>query len=227
MIYMLDTANIHDIARCIDLYPITGVTTNPSIIAKENKPLSEILKGIKAVIGDDIMLHAQVMGKDATTMIAEAYRLQELVGSNFVVKIPATAQGIKAMKTIARNHDLRITATAILSPQQALMAAVAGAEFLAPYVNRLDNICGDGVRVVSDIVTLLQKHNLKSKVLAASFKNVQQVHDVAMTGAQSVTISPDVFEQLIVHPLTDSGVAGFVRDWEGVYGVDTSVLDVI
>ena len=227
MIYMLDTANIHDIARCIDLYPITGVTTNPSIIAKENKQLPEILKGIKAVIGDDIMLHAQVMGKDATTMIAEAYRLQELVGSNFVVKIPATAQGIKAMKTIARNHDLRITATAILSPQQALMAAVAGAEFLAPYVNRLDNICGDGVRVVSDIVTLLQKHHLPSKLLAASFKNVQQVHDVAMTGAQSVTISPDVFEQLIVHPLTDSGVAGFVRDWEGVYGKDTSVLDVI
>ena len=227
MIYMLDTANISDIARCIDLYPIAGVTTNPSIIAKENKPLPEILKGIKAVIGDDIMLHAQVMGKDATTMIAEAYRLQELVGSNFVVKIPATAQGIKAMKTIARNHDLRITATAILSPQQALMAAVAGAEFLAPYVNRLDNICGDGVRVVSDIVTLLQKHNLQSKLLAASFKNVQQVHDVAMTGAHSVTISPDVFEQLIVHPLTDSGVAGFVRDWEGVYGKDTSVLDVI
>ena len=227
MIYMLDTANIHDIARCIDLYPITGVTTNPSIIAKENKQLPEILKGIKAVIGDDIMLHAQVMGKDATTMIAEAYRLQELVGSNFVVKIPATAQGIKAMKTIARNHDLRITATAILSPQQALMAAVAGAEFLAPYVNRLDNICGDGVRVVSDIVTLLQKHHLPSKLLAASFKNVQQVHDVAMAGAQSVTISPDVFEQLIVHPLTDSGVAGFVRDWEGVYGKDTSVLDVI
>jgi TalC/MipB family fructose-6-phosphate aldolase len=227
MIYMLDTANIQDIARCIDLYPITGVTTNPSIIAKENKPLPKILKGIKDVIGDDIMLHAQVMGKDATTMIAEAYRLQELVGSNFVVKIPATAQGIKAMKTIARNHDLRMTATAILSPQQALMAAVAGAEFLAPYVNRLDNICGDGVRVVSDIVTLLQKHNLQSKILAASFKNVQQVHDVAMAGAHSVTISPDVFEQLIVHPLTDSGVAGFVRDWESVYGTDTSVLDVI
>lgn len=227
MIYMLDTANIPDIARCIDLYPIAGVTTNPSIIAKEHKPLPEILKGIKAVIGDDIMLHAQVMGKDATTMVAEAYRLQELVGSNFVVKIPATAQGIKAMKTIARNNDLRITATAILSPQQALMAAVSGAEFLAPYVNRLDNICGDGVRVVSDIVTLLKTHHLKSKLLAASFKNVQQVHDVAMAGAQSVTISPDVFEQLIVHPLTDSGVAGFVRDWEGVYGKDTSVLDVI
>lgn len=227
MIYMLDTANIKDIARCIDLYPISGVTTNPSIVAKENKPLAEILKGIKSVIGDDIMLHAQVMGKDATTMIAEAYRLQELVGSNFVVKIPATAQGIKAMKVISKSNDLRITATAILSPQQALMAAVAGAEFLAPYVNRLDNICADGVKVVSDIVTLLQKHNLKAKVLAASFKNVQQVHDVSMVGAQSVTVSPDVFEQLILHPLTDSGVAGFVRDWEGVYGKDTTVLDVI
>lgn len=227
MIYMLDTANINDITRCIDLYPIAGVTTNPSIVAKENKPLAEILKGIKNVIGDDIMLHAQVMGKDATTMIAEAYRLQEVVGSNFVVKIPATAQGIKAMKVISKSNDLRITATAILSPQQALMAAVAGAEFLAPYVNRLDNICADGVKVVSDIVTLLQKHNLKAKVLAASFKNVQQVHDVSMVGAQSVTISPDVFEQLILHPLTDSGVAGFVRDWEGVYGKDTTVLDVI
>ncbi len=227
MIYMLDTANLKDIARCVDLYPITGVTTNPSIIAKENRPLADILRDIKKIIGDDIMLHAQVMGKDADTMVKEAYSLQEVVGSNFVVKIPATAEGIKAMKIISKKGDLRITATAILSPQQALMAAVAGAEFLAPYVNRLDNICADGVKVVADIVNLLSKHGLKAKVLAASFKNVQQVHDVSMTGAQSATIAPDVFEQLIQHPLTDSGVAQFVRDWEGVYGKDKTVLDVL
>lgn len=225
MIYMLDTANIDAIRKAADLYPLAGVTTNPSIIAKENRPLREILLDIRESIGKKAMLHAQVMGKDAETMLKEALALKT-IDPDIIVKVPVTPQGIKAMKLIA-GQDIRITATAILTPQQALMAAVAGAEFLAPYVNRLDNICSDGVGVAAEMVALIDNYNLNAKVLGASFKNVQQVHQLALAGAHSVTIAPDVFDQLLVHPLTDSGVAGFVSDWESVYGNDTNVLDVL
>ncbi|KJY82928.1 transaldolase [Vibrio galatheae] len=225
MIYMLDTADIKAICKAVDLYPLAGVTTNPSIVAKENRPLKEILLDIRECIGPDRMLHAQVMAKDAETMLQEALALRS-IDPEIIVKVPVTPQGIKAMKLIA-SEGILITATAILTPQQALMAAVAGAEFLAPYVNRLDNICSDGVAVAAEMVALIENYNLDAKVLGASFKNTQQVHQLALAGAHSVTIAPDVFDQLLVHPLTDSGVAGFVADWEGVYGADTNVLDVL
>lgn len=225
MIYMLDTADINAIRKAVDLYPVAGVTTNPSIVAKENRPLKEILLDIRECIGEERMLHAQVMGKDAETMLEEAKALKAF-DNNIIVKVPATPQGIKAMKLV-HAEGIRITATAILTPQQALVAAVAGAEFLAPYVNRLDNICSDGVNVAAEIVALIDTYNLNAKVLGASFKNVQQVHQLSLVGAQSVTIAPDVFDLLLVHPLTDSGVAGFVSDWDGVYGKDTTVLDVL
>ncbi|MDD7909841.1 fructose-6-phosphate aldolase [Pseudovibrio exalbescens] len=225
MIYMLDTADIEAIKKAVDLYPLAGVTTNPSIIAKANRPFSDIIRDIRAAIGPDRMLHAQVMGKTAEVMIEEAQAMREL-DADIIIKVPVTPQGIKAMKAL-KERGIRITATAILTPQQALMAAVAGAEFLAPYVNRLDNICADGTQVAAEIAHLIDVYKLDAKVLAASFKNVQQVHEIAKAGAQSVTIAPDVFDQLLVHPLTDSGVAGFVSDWEGVYGEGTTVLDVI
>ncbi|GLO60671.1 transaldolase [Vibrio sp. MACH09] len=225
MIYMLDTADLDAIKNAIDLYPLVGVTTNPSIIAKENRPLKEILMDIREVIGEDRMLHAQVMGKQAETMLEEAKALRRL-DPKIIVKVPVTPQGIKAMKLIDA-EGIRITATAILTPQQALMAAMAGAEFLAPYVNRLDNICSDGAMVAAEMVQLIEQYQLDAKVLAASFKNVQQVHQVALAGAHSVTIAPEVFEQLLLHPLTDSGVAGFVSDWENVYGIGSNVLDVL
>ncbi|MDX5592180.1 fructose-6-phosphate aldolase [Pseudovibrio sp. SPO723] len=225
MIYMLDTADIEAIKKAVDLYPLAGVTTNPSIIAKANRPFADIIRDIRAAIGPDRMLHAQVMGKTAEVMIEEAQAMREL-DTDIIIKVPVTPQGIKAMKAL-KERGIRITATAILTPQQALMAAVAGAEFLAPYVNRLDNICADGTQVAAEIAHLIDVYQLDAKVLAASFKNVQQVHEIAKAGAQSVTIAPDVFDQLLVHPLTDSGVAGFVSDWEGVYGEGTTVLDVI
>lgn len=225
MIYMLDTANLEAIKRGVDLYPLAGVTTNPSIIAKEKRPLRDILLDIREIIGPDRMLHAQVMGRTADVMLEEARALRKL-DAEIIVKVPVTPQGIKAMKLIAA-EGIRITATAILTPQQALMAAVAGAEFLAPYVNRLDNICSNGVQVAAEMAHLIDAYNLDAKVLGASFKNVQQVHELAMAGVQSVTIAPGVFDLLLNHPLTDSGVAGFVADWENVYGENTTVLDVI
>ncbi|MBS1167005.1 MAG: Transaldolase [Proteobacteria bacterium] len=226
MIYFLDTADVEAIARLSDLYPIAGVTTNPTLIARAKRPFSDILKDIRAVIGDGAMLHVQVTGSDADTMVAEARKLADFVGAGFHPKVPVTAEGIKAIRRLS-GLGFRVTATAIVTAQQALMAAVAGAAFTAPYVNRLDMIGGDGVKVVADIVHLFRVHALPTRLLTASFKNVQQVHDVAMAGAHSATLPPDILEALIRHPLTDSGIAGFSKDWATAYGEESTTLDLI
>jgi fructose-6-phosphate aldolase 2 len=226
MIYFLDTADVAAIARLSDLYPVAGVTTNPTLIAREKRPFPDIIKDIRAVIGDGAMLHVQVTGSDADTMVAEARKLADLVGAGFHPKVPVTAEGIKAIRRLS-GLGFRVTATAIVTAQQALMAAVAGAAFTAPYVNRLDMIGGDGVKVVADIVHLFRIHALPTRLLTASFKNVQQVHDVAMAGAHSATLPPDILEALIRHPLTDSGIAGFSADWAAAYGAGKTTLDLI
>lgn len=217
MVYLLDTANLNDIKRAFDLYPMAGVTTNPSIIAKEKKDFITILKDIRKVIGSDMMLHAQAVGTKAEDIIDEAKYINEEIGGNFYIKIPVIKEGIKAIKILSRS-GIKVTATAVFTPEQALMAAVSGASFVAPYVNRLDNISGDGVRVVDEIVELLSLNKLNCNVLAASFKNVEQVHKVNLTGAQAITVSPEILDGLINHPLTDWSVDKFIKDFEGVYG---------
>lgn len=225
MQYILDTADVNYIKKAIDLYPIEGVTTNPTIIAKEKRDFKSIIKDIREVIGKEKMLHVQCISLKAEDMVKEALYINELVGENIYVKIPVIPEGIKAIKLL-KKQDIKTTATAIFTPQQALMAAIAGADYVAPYVNRLDNISGDGVRVVSEIVQLFNINNLNTKVLAASFKNVEQVHKVCLTGAHSVTVNKDLFEKLIKHPLTDWSVETFIKDWHQQYGENKNLIDV-
>ncbi|MBN1066706.1 fructose-6-phosphate aldolase [Clostridium botulinum] len=216
MIYILDTANLQEIKRAYEFYPMEGVTTNPSIISKEKGDFIKILKNIREIIGNDSMLHAQVLSLKAEDMIEEAKYIAEQVGGNIYIKIPVTPDGIKAIKILSK-EGYKITATAIFTAQQALIAAKAGAYFVAPYVNRIDNISGNGVEVVGEIIELLEFNNLNTKVLAASFKNVQQVNDVALRGCQSVTVGSDIMDKLIEHPLTELSVKQFINDWENVY----------
>ncbi|WP_252236945.1 fructose-6-phosphate aldolase [Clostridium sp. CH2] len=216
MIYILDTANLQEIKRAYEFYPMEGVTTNPSIISKEKGDFIKILKNIRKIIGNDSMLHAQVLSLKAEDMIEEAKYIAEQVGGNIYIKIPVTPEGIKAIKILSK-EGYKITATAIFTAQQALIAAKAGAKFVAPYVNRIDNISGNGVKVVGEIIKLLEFNNLNTKVLAASFKNVQQVNDVALRGCQSVTVGSDIMDKLIEHPLTELSVKQFINDWENVY----------
>jgi fructose-6-phosphate aldolase 2 len=225
MLYLLDTANVREIARCFDLFPVAGVTTNPTLIAKERRPFYDILTDIRHVIGDAAMLHVQVLGTDAETMVAEAHQLRDRFGSSILPKIPVTPQGLKAIRILAA-AGFSVTATAIGAPLQALLAAKAGAAFTAPYVNRLDNIGGDGVGVVTNIVRLFSVFGLSTKVLTASFKNVQQVQDVALAGAHAATLAPELLDLIVSHPLTDSGVAGFMADWAAAYGTDVTTLDL-
>lgn len=217
MIYMLDTANVEEIKKAINLYPIQAVTTNPSIIAKENRDFFEILKEIREVVGNDVTIHAQVIGKTAEEMISEAREIRKNVAGSLYIKIPATTQGIKAIRILSA-ENFNLTATAIITPQQALMAATAGAEFLAPYVNRIDNICGDGVKVVEDIIRLLEvTGNEKAKVVGASFKSVNQVHQTILAGAKAITVNLDILEKLVYHPLTEISIENFILDWEKAY----------
>lgn len=224
MQYILDTADVNFIKKAVDLYPVAGVTTNPTIISKEKRDFKEIIKDIRKVIGEDLMLHVQCVSLKAEDMVKEALYINELAKGNVYVKIPVIPEGIKAMK-ILKEKNIKITATAIFTPQQALMAAVAGADYTAPYVDRLDNIAGDGVKVVSEIIELFRLNDISTKVLAASFKNVEQIHKVCLAGAESVTVNKELFERLIYHPLTDWSVNKFIEDFENQYGKGKTVLD--
>ncbi len=219
MIYLADTADIEEIKDLFNYYPMEGVTTNPSILSVTGKKLSVIIPEIQAVIGQK-MLHLQMISETAEDILQEAklYRDRFTFNSNYYVKIPVTREGYKAIRLV-KEAGMNVTATAIFTQQQALIAANAGADFLAPYVNRLDNISSHGIDVVSDIVKTLKLHNMKAKVLAASFKNVDQVYRVSMVGCQAVTASYEVLTSLMHHPMTDKGVLDFERDGSDLYDV--------
>jgi len=217
MQYLVDTANLEAIRHCCKYYPITGVTTNPTIIAKENTDFKKLICGIREIIGLKRALHVQTTAETAEGILAEATMLKSLVGGQFYIKIPITAEGLRAA-AMCKENDIGVTMTAIFTQQQALIAAAAGADYVAPYVNRLDNIVSDGVNVVSEIIDIFNRYDIKTKVLAASFKTVEQVHKCALVGTHAITVNPDLFESLIFHPLTNTAINSFFTDWENVYG---------
>lgn len=176
-----------------------------------------MVKEIRHIIGDEKMLHVQTRAEKAEDMVAKAKLLQERLGGNFYVKIPISEEGLKATMLL-KEADINVTVTAIFTPAQALLAAKAGADFVAPYVNRIDNISGDGVGVVTDIVREFSLHNLKTKVLAASFKNSEQVHRCALAGCHSITVTDETLQALISHPMTDNALMRFDNDWKAIYG---------
>ena len=223
MLYILDTADIEAIRHCNEFYPLAGVTTNPSIIAKEKRDFWEIVKDIRNIIGPDKLFFAQTVQTTADKIVEEAKLMNEKSGGEFCVKIPICEEGLKATMEL-KKLGIKVLMTAIFTPAQALIAAKAGADFVAPYVNRLDNIIGDGCEVVAEIVNQFDLFGMDCKVLAASFKNAEQVHKCASCGCHSVTVSADVLKAVITHPMTDSAIDGFEKDWKAVYGNKT-ILD--
>ena len=223
MLYMLDTADLNAIRHCNEFYPLAGVTTNPSIIAKEKTDFWKLLSDIRDIIGKDKMIHVQTTQTVADKIVEEAKLFIKRLGKNTVVKIPICEEGLKAT-TMLKELGIRVTITAIFTPAQALISAKAGASFVAPYVNRLDNIIGDGTDVVAQIVKQFEIYGLDCQVLAASFKNAEQVHKCASVGCHSITATEDIFKLLINYPMTDAAIAGFEEDWKSVYGNKT-ILD--
>lgn len=219
MIYLADTANIEELKKLFYYFPLEGITTNPTIIAAENKPMSVLLPQLVELVGDK-MLHVQMISRKAEDMLreAKAYKSKYGLGDNYFAKIPVTEEGYKAIRMI-KDSGINVTATAIFTQQQALVAARAGADWVAPYVNRLDNISSHGIEVVGYIVDSIAQYGLNTKVLAASFKTVDQVHRVSLVGSHSATVSYEILERLRSHPMTDTSVVAFEKDAEGLYDI--------
>ncbi|MCY1723581.1 fructose-6-phosphate aldolase [Prolixibacteraceae bacterium Z1-6] len=219
MIYLADTADIEALKKLYSFFPLEGVTTNPTILKQSGLKLSKAIAEVINIVGKG-MIHVQVLSNRAEEMVAEAKKYKEYfdLGNNYYAKIPVSVEGYKAMQ-ILKDAGINVTATAIFTQQQALVASRAGADFVAPYVSRLDNISSHGIEVVADIVTNTVEFDLPTRVLAASFKTVDQIHRVSMVGAHSATIGPDLLMQLVAHPMTDISITQFEVDGKDLYDI--------
>ncbi|WP_276853188.1 fructose-6-phosphate aldolase [Enterocloster lavalensis] len=217
MKFIIDDADIAKIKDIYNTFAVDGVTTNPSILAKSGRQPYEVLTEIREFIGPDAELHVQVIAQDAEGMVRDGHRIVEVLGKNTYVKVPTTKEGLRAMKLL-HGEGIRVTATAIYTRMQAFLAAKAGADYAAPYVNRIDNLGGDGVKAAQDIHDIFRKNGLDCQVLAASFKNSQQVQELCEYGIGAATISPDVIEALIKNDSVTMAVEAFVKDFEGLCG---------
>lgn len=210
MKFFIDTANIADIKKGVEMGMVDGVTTNPSLVAKENRPFEEIILDICQVV--DGPVSAEVISLDTDGMVQEARTLAAM-HEKIVVKIPMTTDGIKAVKRLTA-EGIKTNVTLVFSVTQALLAAKAGATFVSPFVGRLDDIGVSGMDLIQDIMTVYSNYGYQSEVIVASIRSPQHVLDAALIGADIATIPFKVIEQLARHPLTDSGIAQFLADWD-------------
>lgn len=215
----LDTADVGAVKRLSRILPLQGVTTNPSIVAKERKSLWEVLPALRDALGGTGKLFAQVLASDAEQMVAEAVSMTQRV-PGLVVKVPVTAEGLAAIKKL-KLMNIPTLGTAVYGAGQGLLSALAGAEYVAPYVNRLDAQGGDGIAMVTELQQLLSLHAPGAKVLAASFRTPRQAMDCLLAGCQSITLPVDVAEQLLTTPAVTAAVMQFDNDWQQAFGRST------
>jgi len=208
----LDTANAEEIRKGVDMGIVDGVTTNPTIIAREKKPFDEVVRDILSLCKGPVSLEAVSTQSDA--IVEEGKKLASLA-DNVVIKVPLTAEGLKAMKALSQS-GIKVNATLIFTPLQALLAAKAGATYVSPFVGRLDDITEDGMRIVDDIKRIFSNYGFKTEIIAASIRNPIHVYRAALMGADVVTMPFPVLEMLLRHPKTDEGLALFAEDWKRV-----------
>lgn len=208
----IDTANIEEIKKANDLGVICGVTTNPSLIAKEGLIFENVIKEITDII--DGPISAEVISLKAPIMIEEALELVK-IHKNIVIKLPMTAEGLKATKALS-SQGIKTNVTLIFSAAQALLAARAGATYVSPFLGRLDDIGQTGMDLVSDIVEIFDLHDIQTEIIAASVRSPLHVTQAAKVGAHIATIPYKVIIQMTQHPLTDAGIEKFLKDWEGL-----------
>lgn len=208
----IDTANVEEIRKANDMGIICGVTTNPSLIAKEGRVFEEVVKEITEIV--DGPISAEVTAMDAPTMVEQAIPLSK-IHPNIVIKIPMCAEGLKACKELTK-MGIKTNVTLIFSSAQALLAARAGATYVSPFLGRLDDIGMNGMNLIEEIVTIFDTHGIDTEIIAASIRHPIHVVDSAMAGAHIATVPYKVLMQMIHHPLTDSGIERFLKDWETV-----------
>lgn len=206
----IDTANIDEIRTAAELGVISGVTTNPSLIAREGRDFESVIKEITDIV--DGPISAEVTGESTDEMVEEGKRLSR-IHENVVIKVPVTEEGLKATAILSR-LGIKTNVTLIFSPAQALLAARAGATYVSPFIGRLDDISEDGCDTVSKISEIFAMHGIKTEIIAASIRGTQDVTDAALAGADIATVPYKVIKQMIRHPLTDIGLEKFKADWE-------------
>ena len=220
---LIDSAGIKKAREIEKYYTIAGITTNPTILSKIEGTLENKLKELKEFTYGKYEVHVQTTESEVEKIVEEAKKLRDYFGESFYIKIPVTKSGLEAMKLCSK-EDIRVTATAILTPMQALAAAKNGANYVAPYVNRMENVGQDAKEAILEISNLLIDY--PTEILAASFKNVKQVQDILRCGAEAVTIAPEIIEASIWHPYTDKSVFDFEKDWGNRFG-DKKIVDGI
>lgn len=208
----IDTANLDEIKEINEWGVICGVTTNPSLIAKEGRIFEEVVKEIAEIVNGPIS--AEVISLEKDGMLEEARKLAK-IHPNIIIKLPMTKEGLKATKVLTGEY-IKTNVTLIFSANQALLAARAGASYVSPFVGRLDDIGNDGKNLVQDIVDIFSIHEIDTEIIAASIRHPIHVLDAARAGADISTIPFKVFQQMLGHPLTDSGIEGFLNDWKNV-----------
>ncbi len=209
----IDTANIDEIKEVSQWGVLSGVTTNPSLIAKEGRDFQQVIEEINSIV--DGPISAEVISLEAEGMIEEARKLAKL-SFNMVIKVPMTKEGLKAVKILS-DEGIKTNVTLIFTPSQALLAARAGATYVSPFVGRLDDISSEGMYIIEDIAQIFDIHGIESEIIAASIRHPIHVIQSAKAGAHIATIPYKVFAQMLAHPLTDSGIERFLKDWEGVF----------
>ncbi|HPW52909.1 MAG TPA: transaldolase family protein, partial [Erysipelotrichaceae bacterium] len=207
---IIDTANVKEIKRLCEILNVWGVTTNPTIIARENKPFEKVIAEIDEVLDKKQTLFVQVVSTDYESMVEEGRYIASL-RKNIVVKVPVTADGLKAIKTLHK-EGIKILATAINNATQGFVAALNGAEYLAPYVNRMSNYT-DGVEETIILQEMLDEHDLDTEIIAASLKNTGQVKELIRNGIESVTLPVDIADLMYLNPATDEAIDAFTNNW--------------
>lgn len=213
MRFFIDTANVEEIRKAAKMGFICGVTTNPSLIAKEGRDFSEVIQEITQIV--DGPISGEVISLDAAAMIEEGRQIAK-IHPNMVVKIPMTEEGLEAVSVLSR-EGVKTNVTLIFSSTQALLAARAGATYVSPFLGRLDDISTDGLQLIADIAEIFSVHEIETQIIAASIRHPMHVFECAKLGAHIATVPYKVFQQMIQHPLTTAGIDKFMADWNSVY----------
>ena len=216
MKFFIDTANVDEIREANDMGIICGVTTNPSLIAKEGRDFNEVIKEITSIVDGPISGEVKATTVKAEDMIAEGREIAK-IHPNMVVKIPMTTEGLKAVKALSA-EGIKTNVTLIFTANQALLAARAGATYVSPFLGRLDDISTAGIDLIQDIVQIFDNYGLETEIIAASIRNPIHVTDCALAGAHIATVPYNVIVQMTKHPLTDAGIEKFQKDYRAVFG---------
>ena len=226
MEFIIDTVNLEDIKEAVEYMPIVGVTSNPSIVKKTSpKDFFKHMKEVRKIIGKERSLHIQVISKECDEIVKEAHRILEEIDDQVYIKVPVSYEGIKAIKQL-KAEGINVTATAVYDLMQAYMALAAGADYIAPYVNRIGNLGNDPMELIDELSNRIVQDGYDCKILAASFKGVQQVRDAFNYGSQAITAPVEVLKQIFANPSIEKAVNDFNSDWYDVYGEGKGICDL-